>query len=57
MVRYLRRKSRASATFVFPSVEDLDEIPESSIETILEQPVLGRRGEYYFEQLEGMDEL
>jgi hypothetical protein len=46
---------KETATYVFPIMEDTDEILASSIETVLKDPVISRRGEFYFEELEGRD--
>jgi hypothetical protein len=45
-VRYLRKKSRG--IYRFPKAEDLDEIDGCSVESILKNPQIGRRGEDLF---------
>jgi hypothetical protein len=52
-VRYLRKKSRG--TYVFPDAADLDEINACSVEAILKEPQIGRRGEMFFQELMDKD--
>jgi hypothetical protein len=49
-VRYLRLKG--GGVYLFPSNEDTDYINICSIEAILQEPEIRRRGELYFEELQ-----
>ena len=52
-VQYLRRHK---TFYIFPDVEDEDEIDVDSVSLILKEPEIARRGHMFFKELEELED-